>query len=443
MQRLKMPKDTEMINFGTDGIRGKANIFPFTPDALVRIGKAIANWSLEKYNKKNPNVLIGHDTRLSCPDVKNNLKIGLSSANIKITDGDILPTPAVLQLVKHKKNFDFGIVISASHNPYSDNGIKLFDATTGKITKEDELIICNYFSTLNDTNLWKDSGSEYIKNILSFFQPKFLKGKKIVLDCANGATHSVAPKIFESLGATVIAISTEPNGININEKCGALHPELAQKEVIIQKADAGFAFDGDGDRVIAISKTGKIKDGDDALTLLLQHPEFKNVKSVVGTIMTNHGFSILLKELGKKLIRTDVGDRYVAEKLAQENLIIGGEPSGHVIINTYLNSGDGIFTALKVLESITITNNWNMDTFDKTPQICINIPISKKDDLSRECYVKLLNEAEKKLLNGRVIVRYSGTENLLRVMVEDQTEESAKNAAQILGDKLKAAHQPA
>jgi phosphoglucosamine mutase len=427
-----------MLEFGTDGIRGKASEFPFTQKPLFKLGIAIARWSIKKYQTKTPRIIIGHDTRLSCGQIKENLLMGLSALPIKLTDGGVLPTPAVLRIMQQEKIFDCGIVISASHNPYTDNGIKLFDAKTGKISKEDEDAIVKFFYEEKISPL-EDAQEKYIKTVLPHFKSNFLAGKKIVLDCAHGATCKVAPKIFEQLGATVIALSISPNGKNINEQCGALHPELVKSAVIEQKANIGFAFDGDGDRVIAVNKNGIIKNGDDILALLIEHSEIKNKKTVVGTIMTNHGLENHLKEKKINLLRTRVGDKYVAGKLVDENLTLGGESSGHIIISTYMNTGDGIFVALKVLESIVLNNNWEMKTFKKVPQFLKNIPVSQKKDLAQQPYANIIKEEESKLIDGRVVVRYSGTENLLRVMVEDQEEFYAEKIATDLSEKLQKA----
>jgi phosphoglucosamine mutase len=428
-------RKTMVLKFGTDGIRGKSDQFPFTPSALRSLGAAIAQWGTEKY--KNSQVLLGHDTRISCDMIKKHLIAGLSDFPIKICDGNVLPTPAILQLIKNS-DYNFGIVISASHNPYKDNGIKLFDAQSGKLSEQDEAIIVKNFNNFSQKE--RSFQKIYQKNITKHFLQNFLDGKKIVLDCANGATFSVAPKIFSSLGAEVVTINTTPDGKNINKNCGALHLEQLQKAVLKENADAGFAFDGDGDRVIAVNKNSKIKNGDDLLAILLQHKDLKNERTIVGTIMTNHGFEHHLKKNNKSLIRTKVGDKYVAAQLEEQNLMLGGEASGHIIIKNYLNTGDGIFVALKVLESVMENNNWEMKTFVKTPQFLINVPIVEKKDLNKEPLSPIIQDYKTKLIDGRIVVRYSGTENLLRVMVEDQTIDSAHAIAKNLSAELEKRH---
>lgn len=458
------------LKFGTDGIRGKADQFPFTTPALSNLGQAIAKWGVEKYKKSNLKIVIGHDTRISCERIKKDLCAGLNSLEttpnakgVTIVDAQVLPTPAILQLITHAEiipnrasSFDFGIVISASHNPYTDNGIKLF-TSSGKLTHEDEETITKLFELsmvptaecackLNSKTIptpWPKAKEAYVKNVVSKFSAHFLKNRKVVLDCANGATYHVAPAIFAKLGAQVIPISTNPDGKNINEKCGSLHLELLQKAVLQNKADIGFAFDGDGDRVMAVNKDGIIKDGDDIISILLQHHEFIETHEVAGTIMTNYGLEKHLEKLNKKLARTKVGDKHISAHLENNNVLLGGETSGHIIIKNYLNSGDGIFVALKTLESIIKNNNWAMKSFEKTPQFLVNVPVAQKKDLCKKPLVTIIDEQNKKLTNGRTVVRYSGTENLLRVMVEDSTETSAEKNANELGEKLKQALQPA
>lgn len=436
------------INFGTDGIRGHADQYPFTEQTLINLGIAIALWSISKYENE-PTLLIGHDTRESCNKIKKALKKGLLNFPIKIVDAEILPTPAVCQIINKSKNFDFGIIISASHNPYQDNGIKIIDAKTIKLNHKDEEFIVKNFETISSSKhkfksnsaaadqKWSDAHEQYKKHIFTFFPQNFLNGIKVVLDCANGATYKLAPEIFKAFGAQLTILSAEPNGKNINYHCGSLHPEKLQETVLSSKADIGFAFDGDGDRVIAVNRKGQIIDGDDILALLSKHPKMNSAKTIVGTIMTNLGLELHLKKEGKNLIRTQVGDKYVSANLQENKLLLGGENSGHIIIKDYMNSGDGIFVALRLLETILITKNWNIKLFEKIPQILINVPVLNKKDLTLHPYSTIIQEQEKILKEGRIIVRYSGTENLLRVMVEDQDNNMAKNVANLLAEKLK------
>lgn len=426
--------------FGTDGIRATIGVDPFTPALLHELGKAIAVWAIKKYNKK-PALLLGHDTRISCDLVKSALKSGLLLYPIQLYDGHVLTSPAVCKIISSEDKFDCGIIISASHNPFHDNGIKIIDRFNGKLTLDDELDISflfqeqikNYsYTSLGTEITWPQAESVYISSLKKFFKEKFLLGKKIVLDCAQGAAYKIAPALFNHFGASTIIIHNTPNGSNINENCGALHPENLQKEVIKHQADAGFAFDGDADRVIMVNNQGIIKDGDDILALLLNHPHYSKSSHIVGTIMTNQGLEFFLEKCNKKLIRTAVGDKYISACLLENNLILGGEPSGHIIARDYLLTGDGIFTALRVLETMTLTKNWEMKTFIKFPQIIINVPISFKKDLSITPFAQLIKQSQQALIQGRLIVRYSGTEHLLRIMIEDNDY----NHACTIGDQL-------
>jgi phosphoglucosamine mutase len=435
------------VNFGTDGIRGHADRFPFTNESLKSLGYAIAKWSTNKY-KKIPQILIGHDTRESCNRIKENLILGLQNFDINVYDVNTMPTPAVCKLANNNSQFDFGIIISASHNPFYDNGIKLVDAKTGKLSKKNEETIEQFFNEqLNNKNRyktnkvnvtkWQEAKNEYIQILKTLFDVNFLKNKKIILDCANGSTYQIAPEVFTIFGAQVITINNKPNGKNINKDCGAVYTKNLEINVLKNKADIGFAFDGDGDRVIAVNKNGQTIDGDEIIALLTKHPKAKNYNTIVGTIMTNHGLDLYLQENNIKLIRTKVGDKYVSSELQKNNLFLGGESSGHIIMTDYLNTGDGIFTALRIAQTALITNNWELKSFKKTPQILINVPISHKNDLNNEPYKQIIENHKKLLKSGRIVVRYSGTENILRIMAEDKEELNTLNIASSLSKELK------
>ncbi len=426
--------------FGTDGIRGCVGTSPLTSEGLHRLGNAIALWAQKKYGR-NPSFLLGHDTRVSCSFVKAALKSGLLLHPIKVYDGDVLPSPAVVQLLNQNSLFNAGIIISASHNPYYDNGIKLVDGSQGKISLDDEMLITRYFyeysKSVDYTSLGLDivlqhAEKMYAEYCAKFFRPNFLEGKKIILDCANGAAYRIAPYLFRLFGAEVIVLFDQPNGFNINKHCGAVHPEVLQKLVVEHGADIGFAFDGDADRVVSVNRYGQLKNGDDILALLMQHPLYKQNDAIVGTSMTNHGFEMFLNKLQKKLIRTSVGDKYVAMAMVQHDVLLGGEPSGHIIARDYLNTGDGIFIALRLLETIILLNNWDMTTFAKFPQIIINVPIEHKKDLSSEPLAQIICSNQQLLIEGRLVVRYSGTEHLLRIMIEDADYDHA----QAIGNQL-------
>ncbi len=428
------------ILFGTDGIRGHADHFPFDDYSVMRIGYAIALWAREKYAVQQPKLLIGMDTRISGQRIKQALTNGLLRAGAMIVDGGVIPTPAVCNLITADKSFHAGVVISASHNPYFDNGIKVFDAQRCKLSKEDEarlVALVNDPLSCREEQIkmgmdiihWPEALNQYVQNMLSYFPSPFLHGKKIIIDAANGATSICAEMIFKSLGATVVMLSNHPDGMNINAGCGALHPEALQGTVCAQKADAGFAFDGDGDRIVAVSRDGKIKDGDDILFLLLSLPAYKAMDTIVGTVVSNQGLEVAVEQQGKRFVRTAVGDKYIAAAMEEANVLLGGENSGHVILRDYLLTGDGIFVAITLLQALTVSGNWEMHTFPKFPQTLVNIPVAQKKDLAQEPFAGIIAAYQERLGNGRLLVRYSGTESLLRVMAEATTADSAQAVA--------------
>lgn len=441
--------ETKENMFGTDGIRATVGNAPFTAPDLHKMGLALGAWIIKTYGE-NATVLIGHDTRLSCSFVKSSLKSGLLAHPVCLIDAGILPTPAVVQLALTHDAIACGIIISASHNPFQDNGIKIIDGVKGKLSAHDEQeitdlfyrsdITCSY-DKLGEERFWSNAQKAYTDHIQHFFTPNFLAGKKIVLDCANGAAFEVAPAIFEHFGAEVIAFAHEPNGKNINVSCGAVHPAQLQKLVLEHHADAGFAFDGDSDRVVAVNNAGEIRDGDDILALLLDHPLYQHESTVVGTIMTNKGLESWLAKGNRTLVRTPVGDKYIARKLQKESLLIGGEQSGHIILKDYLPTGDGIFTALRIMEAISHAHNETMQTFARFPQILINVPIQKKKDLTLEPFASMLKAREEELSDGRLVVRYSGTEPILRIMIENDNKAQADRIAHALAAELQLALQ--
>jgi len=426
--------------FGTDGVRSTVGSAPFTLSQLSRFAVAVAQWTQKKYAR--PRILIAQDTRSSCDWIATTIQSALLAHGTQVFAAHVAPTPLVGALLHHTTQFDCGIIISASHNPHTDNGIKLVDAHSGKLSPEDEQEIEELFalgiqSNINYAQLGTlhtvaDAHEQYTAIIRPFFETDFLRGITVVLDCANGATHAIAPHIFTAFGARVITINAKPNGTNINDVCGALHPEQLQEAVVTHNAHAGFAFDGDGDRVIAVNKHGVLKNGDDILALLSTHPHYRDEPAIVGTIMSNEGFATFLKKQNKALIRTPVGDKYVGAALKKENLLLGGEQSGHIIMRDYLPTGDGIFTALRICQVMATSNVWDFETFIQFPQILINVPITHKCDLAQQPFDQLIKYHEGQLEQGRLIVRYSGTELLLRVMVEDINV----NHAQTIGTAL-------
>lgn len=436
--------------FGTDGIRKTVGIFPLTQEHLPHLGHALAQFAQQQYNHQ-PRILIGHDTRISCAWVKATLKSGLLTCPVKLYDAQVLPTPGVCALVEKNQQFDLGIIISASHNPYQDNGIKII-TRSGKLSAADEENITNLFyeslerstqpnnsctyQIFGTDELYESAQKDYSNLITSFFGQPFLSGKKIVLDLAHGATSVIAQAIFTQLGAEVITINAAPNGTNINSNCGAVHPEQLATRVLQEHAFAGCAFDGDGDRITMVNHYGEFLDGDELVALLSTHPAYEQQKIIVSTIMANHSLHAWLATHNKELIRTDVGDKHVGSALKLHGALLGGEPSGHVITHDFLSIGDGIFAALRSLQAALVTNNLRMKTFTPWPQVTINIPISHKKDLTTHPYADLLAHYKSKLPQGRLIVRYSGTENLLRVMVEDANQEHAHDVGNALAHTL-------
>lgn len=428
--------------FGTDGIRGRMGTGIFIQQELIQLGKAIALWAQKKYSK-TPRILIFHDTRVSASFVKAALKTGLLNYPVMLEDAGVLPTPAAAHLMKLRPELDCALVISASHNPYDDNGIKIIDARSGKLTRIDEEIISELMQSTQDATAcygtdipFSDAQALYCTQITNIFPQNFLAGKRIVLDTAHGATYEVAPRIFKQLGAEVILINHQPDGYNINENCGALHTQAVADAVKKHAADAGFAFDGDGDRVMAINRHGQLKDGDDMLALLLQHPQYQACTHVVGTIMSNEGFAQHVHKLAKMLVRTAVGDKYIAEKLISEQWLLGGEPSGHIILQDIVNTGDGILVALRLLEALGVTDNGDMDTFERYPQVMINVPVAVRRDLETAPLKNIIMHAQEHLSAGRILVRYSGTENVLRVMVETASSQEAHAVCQQLAQQI-------
>lgn len=444
--------------FGTDGIRGPIGIYPFTSDGIRILGKALGTWCKEKYGV-NAQILVGHDTRESCIWIKDALVLELLKYPISIYDAGVLPTPAVSYVVSSSTSFNCGIIISASHNIYSDNGLKIHDALTGKLTLADELRISaliTYFSTFSNTSShdpsaiisntisgtvhkYPEASKLYVDMLLNSFASLLLINKKIVLDLAHGATYLIAPEIFKALGATTIVLNNNPTGTNINENCGALHLEGLREAVLDTQADIGFAFDGDGDRIMVVTRNGLIKDGDDIVALLSSHSAYAHLDTVVGTVMTNQALEVFLDGHNKKLIRTAVGDKYITQALVAHNLLLGGEPSGHIILRDKNITGDGILVALRICELLQSTGNWDLVTFEKYPQVIRNIKVNTRKSLEEEPLVSLIEASKKQLVNGRLLVRYSGTEPLLRIMVEEQDKKQAATIASQLADALSAA----
>ena len=427
------------IKFGTDGIRGPVES-KITPEVCLRIGHA-AGVVLKEMGWET--VLIGKDTRVSGYMLESALQAGFIAAGVNVRLLGPLPTPGVAYLTRSLRN-QFGLVISASHNNYLDNGIKLFAGTGEKISKDAEKKIEKLLAgdlkpvktaELGKAQRFDESGDRYIEFCKSTVPPDVsFESLRVVLDCANGACYKVSPSILKELGAEVITIGTEPDGYNINHECGSTHPGRVQEEVIKQRADFGIALDGDGDRVVLIDRKGNILDGDDIMYILAYaNPNRTGPWSgIVGTLMTNLGFEEGGKKLGYKFKRSDVGDKYVSQMLQKEGWMLGGEPSGHIICRDLVSTGDGTIAALKVISSLLILEKDPEDilrNYTKMPQININVAVKNKDVLSDSNIQKKIKEIESDLTVGRVLVRPSGTESKIRVMVESDDQITATKYA--------------
>ena len=435
------------IKFGTDGIRGPVES-EITPEVCLRIGHA-AGVVLKEMGWDT--VLIGKDTRVSGYMLESALQAGFIAAGVNVRLLGPLPTPGVAYLTRSLRN-QFGLVISASHNNYLDNGIKLFAGTGEKISKDAEKKIEKLLAgdlkpvktaELGKAQRFDESGDRYIEFCKSTVPPDVsFDSLRVVLDCANGACYKVSPSILRELGAEVISIGTEPDGYNINHECGSTHPERVQEEVIKQRADFGIALDGDGDRVVLIDRQGNVLDGDDIMYILAYaNPNRTGPWSgIVGTAMTNLGFEEGVKKLGYKFKRADVGDKYVSQMLQKEGWMLGGEPSGHIICRDLVSTGDGTIAALKVISSLLILEKNPDDilqNYTKMPQININVEVGNKDILSDSDIQKKVKEIESDLTVGRVLVRPSGTESKIRVMVESDDEITATKYAKDIAEMFK------
>lgn len=438
--------------FGTDGIRGKVGTFPITPDFVLRLGWALGQ-VLASQNKQNK-VLIGKDTRISGYMFESALEAGLTAAGINIELVGPMPTPAIAYLTRTFRA-QAGIVISASHNPYHDNGIKIFSASGLKLPDETELLIESALdqemSVVESAQIGRatrinDAQGRYIEFCKSTVNSEVnFKKLKIVLDCANGATYHVAPCVFRELGAEVVELAVDPDGLNINQACGATDLKMLKRIVQAEHADLGIAFDGDGDRVMMVDHKGNVVDGDELLFIIVQQmlSNKQKVDGVVGTLMSNFGLELAFKELGLGFVRAKVGDRYVMSELQRLGWRIGGENSGHLVCLDKTTTGDGIISALQVLQAMFYSGRSLFDLkqgMKKLPQVLINVPVSKKpQDLNGDLQ-DAVKQAESKLkTTGRVLLRSSGTEPVIRVMVEGENDELVKNVAQELAEQVKMA----
>ena len=434
--------------FGTDGIRGKVGESLLQPEFIMKLG-----WAAGKAltDGEGGRILIGKDTRISGYMFESALEAGLSAAGVDIALLGPMPTPAIAYLT-HAFRAAGGIVISASHNPYYDNGIKFLSAHGKKLADETEYAIealleqpisCVESAKLGKAKRFDDAYGRYIEYCKGKFPAnRSLEGLKIVIDCANGATYQIAPAVFSELGANVIAVAVEPDGLNINLECGATKPELLRRKTLAHGADLGIALDGDGDRVIMVDHTGTVVDGDDILYILAQaHLANGGLQGVVGTLMSNMGLEVALRDLGVEFERTRVGDRYVMQALEQREWVLGGETSGHIICLDQAFAGDGIIAALQVLACVVASGQCLQDLrhgLEKYPQIIINVPLVREIDPYEHSVVKQAVHAGERILNnhGRIVLRPSGTEPLLRVMVEGRDIVQIKEIAQSIADAL-------
>ena len=444
--------------FGTDGIRGKVGEEPITPETMVKLGWA-AGRVLNKGVGEHAKILIGKDTRVSGYMLESALEAGLSAAGVDIRLLGPMPTPAIAYLT-YTARARAGIVISASHNPYDDNGIKFFSSEGTKLPDDVELAIEDMMqqplttadaASLGKAKRYDDAGGRYIEFCKSTFPHRMsLEGLKIVVDCANGAAYHIAPLVFSELGAEVVAVANEPDGFNINRQCGATFPIFLKKTVLAHQADLGIALDGDGDRVIMVDKQGEIVDGDHLLYIIAMDRKAAGRLrgGVAGTLMSNLGLEQACAAHGIPFARAAVGDRYVLAKLVEQGWDLGGETSGHIICLDRCTTGDGIIAALQVLAAIRGTGKTLAQLrsgLEIYPQTMINVSISRRFDVKESHPVQqALKEIENELAGkGRVVLRASGTEPVVRVMIEGRDATQVERLSQQLADVVKLAAEEA
>jgi phosphoglucosamine mutase len=440
--------------FGTDGIRGRANQSPMTGEMAFEIGRAAA-YVLKKKHGRNM-ILIGKDTRLSGYMLESALTSGMCSMGMDVVLVGPMPTPGIA-FVTRSLRVDAGIVISASHNPYDDNGIKFFSSEGFKLPDsiEREIEEAVFSGRLKDirplgSEIGKahrvdDAAGRYIEYVKATF-PKgmTLEGVKVVVDCANGASYKITPFVLDELGAEVIAINNKPDGKNINAGCGSTHPQAMQKEVLKHKAHIGIAHDGDGDRTIFCDEKGEIIDGDKIMAICaIDMKKEKRLKNniVVTTVMSNLGFEIFLKKSGIKIVRTQVGDRYVVEEMLRQGCNLGGEQSGHIVFMDHNTTGDGAISALQVLAVMCKTGkplSKLASGIPIYPQVLLNVPVPKPKSIEKfPAVMSAIKKAEHQLKAGRILVRPSGTEPKIRIMVEGSSMHKITALAEELAEVIK------
>lgn len=436
--------------FGTDGIRGKVGVWPITPDFILKLGWAVGKVLARKGSGK---VLIGKDTRISGYMFESALEAGLVAAGIDIHLLGPMPTPAIAYLTRTLRA-QAGIVISASHNPFFDNGIKFFSALGTKLADEVEIAIEEQLeqpmTTVGSHELGKavrvvDAPGRYIEFCKSTVSSDItFQGLKIVVDCANGAAYHIAPNVFLELGADVVQVGIDPNGLNINKNCGATYPDLLREHVLKEKADLGIALDGDADRVIMVDHRGELLDGDELLYIVTKYKHSLGLLKggVVGTVMSNLGLELAVRSMGVEFSRVPVGDRFIMAELLKRNWNVGGEPSGHIICSDAITTGDGIITALQVLSTMRHQEKSLADLkhgLQKCPQVLINVKVTENRDPQEVPRIQAALADVEKQLNGagRVLLRRSGTEPLVRVMVEGEDQTIVQGFADQLASVVK------
>lgn len=426
--------------FGTDGIRGKANVYPMTCEIATALGRAVTFYFQNRDGGRKPLIIVGKDTRLSCYMLEQAFAAGVCSQGGEVILTGPLPTPGIA-FCTHSMRADAGVMISASHNDFEDNGIKIFDAKGFKLPDEVELELESMIlspdsmplkvgNNLGNAKRLREVFGRYLVHVKSAISSEVdLEGMRIVLDCANGAAYKVAPMMFQELGAEVFALGVEPNGTNINLETGSTHPQKAQSLVHQYRADMGICLDGDADRAVLIDGDGKVIEGDKLIGLFAKHyvdtGKLKPGDTVVGTVMSNLGLEIFIKSLGLHFARTKVGDRYIMEKMRETKSLLGGEPSGHVIFSDHATTGDGCLAALKAIECCKYYDKSLKELAAQVnlfPQVVKNAIVHRKIPLEELAPLQeSLHKIGKTLGDrGRVLVRYSGTEPLARVMVEGE-----------------------
>ncbi len=437
--------------FGTDGIRGAVGVPPITPDFVLRLGHAVGR--VLRRSEDRPTVLIGKDTRISGYMLESALESGLNSAGVDVVLLGPLPTPGVAYLTRAQRA-SLGVVISASHNPFQDNGIKFFSAHGSKLDDAWELAV---EAMLDEAPQWVDSASlgksrrlddaagRYIEFCKSTFPSDLtLKGMRLVVDAAHGAAYHIAPKVFHELGAEVVAVGCAPDGLNINQGVGATHPELLRQTVLERQADLGIALDGDADRLQIVDHTGRLFNGDELLYLMADDrlSRGESVPGVVGTLMTNLAIEVALRQRGVEVERAAVGDRYVLEGLARRQWLLGGESSGHLLVLDKHSTGDGLVSALQVLQACVRRGQRPADLLRDVvlyPQTLVNVRLQPGQDWKRHAPLQTAIHAEEAQLGarGRILIRASGTEPLVRVMVEADDAQLAERCANRLAEQVR------